>query len=281
MQVRIVALIASALALIGAAAAVPLERLSVQERLHGLPDSTLVSVRGKTLTLGSLRAAHGAREASASNVRSLGASSARSLHVGNPTTGGAGTATGRTNVVNPGLPHNGLFTPQPAQTQRPVKLPGFGGLTAYVFESPSQYAGAPADMKAFCKNALASACLYLPPQQPFLSFGDSSGSTLADVDPLLDQSQCGAEGGRWSSNGCLFLYPAGVLVRFTPGPTYQATTTAQCDGSWWVYTVDPRGTIKIGLSNDALHNLFGVGIWGYQGPPTGSTPWCVVEVKRS
>ena len=261
MHVRIVALIASALALIGAGAGtvVPLERLSLADRLQGAPDSTLVVVGPKKVTLRKLRDAHGAREGSLAHVGYLGTTVANKFRALNPAAGGARLG-------------------QPTPTPRPIKLPPLGGLLADVLEPPAQYAATPADMKTFCQNAWASACAYLPPQQPFVS---ASGGRIADVDPLLDQSQCSAEGGSYSSNGCVFLYPASVLVRFTPGATYQVSTSAQCDGSWWTYKVDPRGSISIGLTYQAISNLSVVGVWGYQGPPTGSAPWCVVHVKRS
>lgn len=262
MQLRTIALIAAALGLIGAgAAAVPLSGLSLQQRLQGLPDSTLVSVGPKTVVLGKLRAAHRAREASTLQARDQGLSAASKFHAANP--------------VISGLPHDTLSSPKP--TLPPIKLSGLGKLVADVLEPPSLYAATPADMKAFCQNAWASACLYLPPGQSFVS---ASGGRIADVDPLLDQSQCSSERGSYSSNGCMFLYPASVLVRFTPGANYQVATSAQCDGSWWTYTVDPRGSISIGLTSEAISNLSLVGVWGYQGPPTGTAPWCVLHVKR-
>ncbi|HTV72947.1 MAG TPA: hypothetical protein VME66_04490 [Candidatus Acidoferrales bacterium] len=63
---------------------------------------------------------------------------------------------------------------------------GLANVTTSMVEPASQYASAPADMKAYCSAAQASACAYLPPQQLVQMW---QGAIL-DLDGLLAESQC-------------------------------------------------------------------------------------------
>ena len=253
---------------------VPLERLSLEQRTKTSPDSTLVEFRIKTFTLGQLRAAHQMRTASLAKARATGTLTAQNL---NSQSAKAGTPAGRVDVTQPQRPKPGtpgrinVTQPQPPTFQRPVVTNNGGlihDLTApqWVFEPASDYASAPADMKAFCAAALASACLYLPPQQEIVNY---NGSAL-DVDALIDQSQCTSEGGSWvnSFDGplCHFLYPQSVTVRFTPPSNFQVSSTAQCDQSVFTYQVDTHGAVAISIKQSGTFT-------------TGSSPWCVVKVK--
>jgi hypothetical protein len=250
----------SAMAL--AATAVPFAKLSPADRLTNAPDSTPVVLGPRTVTLGQLRAAHRAREAALLRAGSLGSAMhgklTSTIHGGvAPRVGGATTTTvggGTTHtVVNRTAgainPSNIQIVPQP-----------------YV-EPSSQYASAPADMKAFCSAAQASACLYLPPNQQVSAF--SYG--VADWDGLVTQSQCAQEGGAWGNiwggTYCAFNYPVSVTVHFTPAANFKLTQTANCDRSTFTYTVDTHGAIVISMTA-ALPIII----------TTDNNPTCVVSV---
>jgi hypothetical protein len=208
-----------------AATVVPFEKLSLNERLSTAPDSTAVQVGPRTTTLGQLRAAHLAREAAFLKAASMGSA----LHGKLLPLQAGGVRTidgGHTSVVNPA---NFQIAPQP------------------FVEPPSQYASAPADMKAFCNGAQASACLYLPPGQQVTA--EQAG--VADWDGLVTQTQCTQEGGSWgamwNSYFCAFTYPASVVVHFTPATNFKLTQFASCDLSTFAYKVDDHGAISISL----------------------------------
>lgn len=117
-----------------------------------------------------------------------------------------------------------------------------------VVEPPSQYAAAPADMRAFCAAARASACLYLPPGQQVTA--EQSG--VADWDSLVTQTQCAQEGGAWSaiwgSYFCAFEYPASVVVHFTPAANFKLAQSASCDHGTFTYSVDVHGAVTISMA---------------------------------
>ncbi len=226
-----------------AATAVPLAQLSLGERLSGAPDSTVVQLGPRTTTLGQLRTAHRAREAAFLKAGLAGATLR-----GNPVSAGGGTHT----VVTGRTPVGNLGNLQVAQS---------------VIEPQSQYASAPADMKAFCNGAQASACLYLPPDQQVTA--ESTG--VADWDSLVTQAQCaqegGAWGGIWNSYFCAFNYPASVTVHFTPAANYKLSRSANCDRSTFAYTIDVHGAITISMTA-ALPVIM----------TTDDNPTCVVSV---
>jgi len=225
-----------------AATAVPFAKLSPADRLTNAPDSTVVTLGPRTVTLGQLRASHRAREASLLRAGSLGSA----MH-------GRLTSTVRSGL-SPGIQGGTTTTVQGGGgTHTLVNRPGGainpGSLAPQAFVEPSsQYASSPADMKAFCSAARASACLYLPPGQEVTA--QSYG--VADWDGLVTQSQCAQEGGSWGSiwNGsfCAFNYPASVTVHFTPAANFKLTQTANCDPSTFAYKVDTHGAIQISLS---------------------------------
>jgi hypothetical protein len=190
-----------------AAAAVPLAKLSLSERLRSAPDSTIVQLGPRTTTLGQLRAAHRAREAALLRARSTGIVLRGKLTLGNVAV-----------VAQPFV------------------------------EPPSQYASTPADMRAFCAAAQASACLYLPPDQQVTA--EQAG--VSDWDSLVTQSQCAQEGGTWSAIWsdwfCAFNYPASVTVHFTPAANFKLAQSANCDRNTFAYKVDNHGAITISLS---------------------------------
>jgi hypothetical protein len=232
------------LALAGASAAaspVPLARLSLQERQLTAPASTMVQVGRLTVPLGLLRVAHRIREADLLRARSAGLESGATLKAGRPVVVRGGVARAPLGAVV-------------AQTA--------------IVEPPSQYASAPADMKAFCAAASASACLYLPPGQQVSPWG---GGSIADFDVLLDQAQCESEGGTWagvfgSEAMCGFYYPSSVVVRFDPAANFQIASTASC-AAMWSYQTDARGAVAIQLQPQ------------FNAPfQTGNSAACVVRV---
>jgi len=276
-------------ALIGATTLLPLAKLTIDQRRQSLADSTVVTIGKKTVTLGVLRRAHLAREQFVAKAAQTGTALRRQFQPQNrslPRSLATAPAMLPTATpTQPPLKASGAGHPVTLATpSRPsLNLSGLGKvLPNTVLEPSSQYASTPADMKAFCLNAWAAACLYLPPQQPAIQ--TLQGQLLA-TDTLIDQGQCSAEGGKWANYygnvaGCGFLYPDSVTVHFTPATNYKLKSSAQCDPSWWTYTVDPHGAVAISLTNQVMTSLSMVGVWGYAGPSSGGGPWCLVYVTK-
>ncbi|HEV8020556.1 MAG TPA: hypothetical protein VGP41_04785 [Candidatus Lustribacter sp.] len=231
------------------AAAAPLASLSLAARLQTAPDSTLVQFAGHSFTLGALRAAHNAREAAFAQA------------------GAAGVAIAKLNTVqSSATAHTGT---------KPVTNSGrvaFGvPISTSVVEPGSDYAGAPADMRAFCAGAAASACLYVPAGQNLSVYNN----LILDVDAFIDQAQCAKEGGSWSNYGygwgsggleCGFSYPTSVDVHFTPSPSFQLQSNVKCDTTLWKPTVDKNGAVVIQLATTSTNFT------------SGNTPTCVINV---
>ena len=281
-------LAALAVIFVAASGAVPISHLSLAERQHSSPDSTLVTLGKKTVTLALLRRAHEARERF---VLRAGAAGNEIRHQWQPKNAALPKSTV---TITPQLPTSsptrepvkvGGVHPVNFSTPTPISLnlSGLGqALANTVLEPQSQYESTPADMKAFCLNAWAAACLYLPPQQPAIQ--TLNGELLA-TDTLIDQGQCNSEGGRWgtyygNATGCGFLYPNSVTVHFTPASNFKLRSNGQCDSSWWTFIVDPHGAVRIGMTTQAIENIPMVGVWGYAGPSTGGSPWCLVYVTK-
>jgi hypothetical protein len=230
-----------------AADSVPLARLSIAERLTTAPDSVVVQLGSRAVTLGELRAAHRAREATFTRAGASGAILGGKLASQQPVVLRSGSLAS----TNAG------------------RLAGSVQTSNAVVEPASTYASAPADMKAFCSNAQGSACLYLPPDQELSQWNAS----ILDFDALIDQAQCGKEGGTWgalfgSIGGCQFFYPSSVVVHFSPAANYQISSTANCDKSIFTYQIDVHGAIAIQLVHQQYANF-----------STGSSPSCVVRVN--
>jgi hypothetical protein len=226
-----------------AAAPVTFEKLSSSQQATTLPDSTVVKVGGKlTTTLGKLRASHNAREQARVDAKSKGGAAGTSLK---------------------------------AKQLRILRLSKQAGrvlmnLATPVVEPSFSYASAPADMRAFCAAAQASACAYLPPNQSVQRDPSGNGS-IDDLDSQITDPQCSQEGGfmssfGWGSRFCWFTYPGSVNVGFNPGD-YQIATSASCNAPW-TYNVDVHGAISITLGNTGP----------YLNWPSGSNPTCVVRV---
>jgi hypothetical protein len=220
---------------------VAIEKLSTAQRLTTAPDSTAVTAGKITTTLGKLRAAHKAREAARAHAKSAGIA-AHSKLLGKPL-----TIVGIGHGFNP--VHTGRATKPPIPKYVGVihGVGTFGNLATPVIEPSSQYASAPADMKAFCAAAQASACAYLPAQQYVGIFN----GVAEDFDSLISGSQCVQEGGTVNSLygllSCYFGYPATITVPFSPAASFQLSQAASCS-SPWTYSVDPHGAIRIQLS---------------------------------
>lgn len=259
----IVGIVAGSVAQTGAAPPIPIEKLSRTEITSGAPAATVVAIAKKgggrfTTTLGALRAAHAARELALANAGALGVAAAKRLFTKTPVAIGVRG----TNPLQTG-------PPVPRQKTGPiVHNPGqlAPATTPPIVEPSSQYAGTPADMRAFCAAAHASACAYLPPQQQI----QNVDGALNDLDGAIIDPQCSQEGGSQSNFGggpfCWFVYPLGVTVGFTPAPSYRLSQSADCH-SPWTYNVDVHGAVVISLNANVGYIV-----------PTGSNPTCVVRV---
>jgi hypothetical protein len=189
------------------------------QNVQTLPDSTMLTVNGKSYSLATLRAAHNARLERFSRAAALG----QSFHIfvrGGSTSGPKAV----------GLLPNLLGVP--------------GELT-------------PNDLKQFCATAAATACLYVP--SIVVGGGNTgSGGVVyfAEVDPLVvESSSCTSDGGRFNADppSCSFFYPAQFLGNFTPSTAAGApvTFTASCP-SPAQDTTDPHGAIKLTMPTNVL-----------------------------
>lgn len=193
---------------------VPIAKLTLAERLRTAPGTTVVQLGPRTTTLAALRAAHRAREAALARAGAAGA-----------------------RLYDNGVAGRG-----------PVRVGGTTIGPQPFIEPQSQYASAPADMRAFCAAARASACLFLPPGQQMTL---TSPSIASDWDSLITLPQCAAEGGTWQGTWnapayfCAFAYPASVTVHFTPAANFKLSQSATCDTSIFGYNVDTHGAVFI------------------------------------
>jgi hypothetical protein len=273
-----------------ASSTVPLEKLSSSQRASTAPDSTVVKVNSKlTTTLGKLRAAHKARESARTAANSKGAAAGKSLktkklrivRVSKTKNKTTSKITGKTTAKHIKIlpighigPIYGPSTPTPFPFHMVVGGyidPGtLMNLATPVVEPSSSYSGAPADMRAFCAAAAASACAYLPPNQSVQRDNTIHIGSVDDLDAQITDPQCSQEGGfmfaMWGGSSCWFTYPGSVNVGFNPGD-YQIATSASCN--WpWTYNVDVHGAITISLGNTGP----------YLNWNSGSNPTCIVRV---
>jgi hypothetical protein len=248
-----------------AASPVPIEKLSTSQRATA-SDSTVVTVNSKlTTTLGKLRAAHKSREQALIAAKSTGAAAGTSLKAAKLQIVRLGKNTSK---ILPIVGHGGpVFGPN--STPTPFTYLRVGGyldpvqlfnLSTTVVEPSSSYASAPADMRAFCSAAQASACAYFPPNVYLVP----SGSNLVDEDPYIPGAQCTQEGGTYDGNLCYFAYPYQVVVNFNPG-NYQIATSASCNPPWQ-YQIDVHGAIIIMLAGNKIPSS------------TGANATCIVHV---
>ena len=240
-----------------AASTVPIEKLSTSQRASTAPDSTVVIVNSKlTTTLGVLRAAHKAREQAHVDAKATGAAAGHSLKA-KPLRIERVSKTAANAV--PIVGHAGpVFGPSSSPAPYPiVRVGGYidPGLllnsSTTVVEPSSSYASAPADMRAFCSAAQASACAYLPPNVYLVP----SGSNLVDEDTFIPGAQCTQEGGTYDGILCYFAYPYQVVVNFSPG-NYQIASSASCNPPWQ-YQIDVHGAIIISLAGNVIPHSSG------------------------
>ncbi len=249
-----------------AASPVPIEKLSTSQRASTAPDSTVVKVNATlTTTLGVLRTAHKAREQAHVDAKSKGAAAGTSLKAKplriERLSKTAAKVVPTVGHVGPGF--------GPSSTPAPYPIVRVGGYidpglllnsSTTVVEPSSSYASAPADMRAFCSAAQASACAYLPPNVYLVP----SGSNLVDEDPFIPGAQCTQEGGTYDGNLCYFAYPYQVVVNFNPG-NYQIASSASCNPPWQ-YQIDVHGAIIISLAGNTIPHS------------TGANATCIVRV---
>jgi hypothetical protein len=153
----------------------------------------------------------------------------------------------------------------------PGRVVGQAPVSTSVIEPASDYATAPADMRAFCTGVAASACLYVPAAQILSIYNN----VILDVDAFIDQGQCAKEGGSWGNYGygwgsggdeCGFSYPPSVDVHFTPSSSFQLASNVKCDTSLWKPTVDKDGAVAIQLATTSTNIT------------SGNNPTCVIDV---
>jgi hypothetical protein len=152
----------------------------------------------------------------------------------------------------------GVRLPQLPGKPKPSISINFGEILSKIgiVEPESVYASVPNDMKAFCNNAWASACLYLPPQQTGLVSqpGYNGQLDIWDFDGLIDANTCGGEGGSWQDTACVFVYPASYQVNFKPAANFKLASSVQCDQSIWNYQIDVHGAISVQIKPQLVSN---------------------------
>jgi hypothetical protein len=222
-------LLATSCPTFGASTARVLESPSAAE-LATLPDATLVKLKtGRTVTLGVLRSEHKLRLQRFADAAKLGALLLKT----------------QLNAEK-----------QEKKAKRGTLIPMNFSLKNFKYPPAIQL---PADFLAFCKAAVATACLYLPGVSLY-GGSDPSGQPLPllDFDPLItDPHLCTSEGGdaNFTSTkvmlGCAYYYPAQYTLDFNPGqPTaqgYPVTHSAICPSRFITYTVDPHGAVSLNV----------------------------------
>jgi hypothetical protein len=130
----------------------------------------------------------------------------------------------------------------------------------------------PADYTAFCNAALATACIYLPPNTIFTPdyLGDPTtyNRYVIDVDPFItDQATCSSLGGTLDGQQqCEFKYFYGQETLFQKGVTL--TTATSCDQPSYVVLHPELGWIVVSYPNPS----------GFVTITTGATPvTCVLQ----
>jgi hypothetical protein len=235
--------------------------------LSTAPDSTVVKLSSKlSVTLGKLRAAHKSREQARIDAKSKGAAAGKALKAQHLRIVRLSKSKNVKTMAQIRIGHVGpVFGPTPT----PFPILRVGGyinpswlwnLSTTVVEPSSSYASTPADMRAFCSAAQASACAYLPPNVYVVP----QGSTLINEDPFIPDPQCTQEGGRYDGSLCYFAYPEPVVVNFNPG-NYQIASSASCNPPWQ-YQIDVHGAVIISLAGNTIPSF------------TGANPTCIVRV---
>lgn len=204
----------------GATAPRDIESLGAAERAS-LPDATLIKLKGRTVSLGALRAEHTLRLQRFAAAAKLGAQ----------------TKPDRDQKSKDAL------VPMNFSLRNFVPAPKF-----QKFPGPL-----PADYVAFCKGAAATACLYFPK-----AFYSSSPYSFEDDDYFVtDRKLCQSEGGIAQYGDCLFYYPVVYNLSFNPGKVtahgYPVTHSATCRRPF-SYTVDPHGGVGVSVYDQASWN---------------------------
>ena len=207
------------------APAMPIEEITPAQRAS-LPDATLVRLAfGRVASLGVLRSEHQARMARFAKAASANVTLNRESAPPTPD-----------NKKKP-LPRGKQVTMDPIKQ-------------------------GPADYRAFCNAAHASACLYFPPRATLYPPDGGPGeppNSLVDFDALIDEPKaCESEGGyeRYANGkalSCVYSYPGLYSSNFNPGPPPpgdqiggNVTWTKQCSSSI-ALTIDPHGAIRMAV----------------------------------
>jgi hypothetical protein len=219
----------------------PFTALNADQRAH-LPDSTPVIVGKRKATLGVLRAEHLRRAGRTAAANAAGALTVKALS---------------TTVMRNSLSGSILKLLSGGLVVEPA--------AAYSGDGYGPFAN---DVRAFCKAAQATLCLYYPAQTTFwLNQGTHDSE---DNDPFItDATICTTEGGTMISGNCDYIYPAEHISQFNPGSGPPFTYQADCDSNYWKLTVDSHGAIVAKAGPKPLSS------WNFS---TGASPVsCVVR----
>lgn len=205
-----------------ASSAMNIESLT-PEQSKNAPDSTMVTLKGRTVSLGALRVEHQRR------IGRLSSTPARAQFSG----GGAVLSGRAVPGTSPAL--NGTMVPMQA------------------------IAWGAADYKSFCGAADASGCLYFPALTK-MSFFNLRGLDYSawDTDPLItDKAVCESLGGYLAGPsdsyvGCGFPYPTKYHANFSPGSPPPGekigsgvSSAKSCTSPKFMVVADPKGAIQM------------------------------------
>jgi hypothetical protein len=191
-------------------------------QLSRLPDATLIKLKtGRTVSLGILRSEHKLRLQRFADAAKLGKEHGASV----PAT--PGVYVGPLTRLTHGTP-----LPQGALVPMDFSQKAFSANFVKYYWPPA------GDYLAFCKAALATACLYVPSGVPLIF--DPNGGAAYDYDPF--------DGISWS-------YPLKYSQTFNSGPTaqgYNVTQSANCP-SPFLYVVDPQiGLVALSYNTSSM-----------------------------
>ena len=266
-------LAATACPTFGAPTARAVESLSAAE-LSRLPDGALVKLKtGRTVSVGVLRTEHKLRMQGFADAAKLGKEHGASVPATPGVYGGPLTR----------LPHG---TPVPQGTLVPMDF-SLTHFNATFVQDKQSLAG---DFLAFCKAALATACLYIPSGRPLMFYQSLGVAVDSDVffgsNPSETPQLCNSLGGTSGTNGT--NGPLGLGCSWTYPLTYSlginstlhgsnVTQSANCP-SPFVYVVDPHsGLVAVSINTKDLGVVPGV-MPSFEGLIFSSLQACVVSV---
>jgi hypothetical protein len=208
--------------------------MSISERLKLPPSTTVTLPDGRTTTVALLLDEHRARMDRIASAKEL----ATALVFPPKHVIGSGVG----HLGGDGIPieSHGVPVPGPSVATSP-------GLTLVPLVVPPSGAAWGGDYTAFCQQAQASLCLYVPGGVAL----DNAGGALLDLDYYIPEAQCPLSGGTWQTTwggtSCNFLYPVTASVNYLPGLPPSAQISHTCKAPFFGATFDSHGFAQVNV----------------------------------